>query len=62
MRIMTKKQESKMRRNRVYRMIVHAPKPDSVALKKESGEFECWISREHQKERAKLKSKMRCAR
>lgn len=62
MRIMTKQQESKMSRNRVYRMIVHAPKPDFAALKKESGEFESWISREHQKERAKRGSKMQCAR
>ena len=53
MRIITPDQEIAMRKNRVYCLIVNTPRPDFSQLRKESDEFERWISNEHRKEKMK---------
>ena len=57
MRIITKEHEAAMRKNRVYRMIIDTPRPDFTELKKDSDEFERWISNVHRKERARIASR-----
>lgn len=49
MRIITKEHEAAMRKNRVYRMIIDTPRSDFTELKKDSDEFERWISNVHRK-------------
>ena len=57
MRIIAREQEAAMRKNRVYCLIINTPPPDFTELKKDSDEFERWISNVHRKERARIASR-----
>ena len=54
MRIITDEYREQLLKNRVYQMIVNAPKPDLTQLRRESAEFEAWIAEVHKMERAEM--------
>ena len=55
MRVITKEYLEELKNDELYNLIINTPKPDFTQLDKDCAEFEAWITKEHEKDRAMLR-------
>ena len=55
MRVLTPEYLESLKNDEIYNFIINTPKPDFTQLNKDCAEFEAWITKEHEKDRAMLK-------
>ena len=55
MRVITKEYQEMLDASEAWNFIKNTPKPDYTQLDKDCAEFEAWITKEHEKDRERLR-------
>ncbi len=55
MRVITKEYQEMLDKSEAWNFIKNTPRPDFTELDKDCAEFEAWITKEHEKDRERLR-------